>query len=216
MAPATGDLTRSGGTHSIPAMIIDAVIVIAAYLFGSISAAIVTCRAMGLPDPRSEGSGNPGATNVLRVGNRTAAGITLLGDFLKGVLPVLLAVALGLEPVVVALAGLAAFLGHVYPVLFRFQGGKGVATGLGVLLAWSWPALLLTAGTWLLVAALFRYSSLSALVSFLLAPFFLAYFDAPQAIMFGMLAITVLTYWRHRGNLQALLNGTEKKIGEKD
>ena len=197
-------------------MIIDAIIIIAAYLFGSVSAAIVTCRAMGLPDPRNEGSRNPGATNVLRVGNRTAAGITLLGDFLKGVIPVVAAVALGLDPVVVALAGLAALLGHLYPVFFGFQGGKGVATGLGVLLAWSWPAFLLTVGTWLLIAALFRYSSLAALLSFLLAPFYLAYFGAPQAILFGMLAITVITFWRHRGNLQALLNGTEKKIGEKD
>ncbi|SEP10927.1 glycerol-3-phosphate 1-O-acyltransferase PlsY [Aquisalimonas asiatica] len=197
-------------------MIIDVVLIVAAYLFGSISAAILTCRAMGLPDPRSEGSRNPGATNVLRVGNRLAAGITLGGDFIKGTIPVVIGVIAGAGPVTLALIGLAAFLGHLYPVFFRFEGGKGVATGLGVLLGWSWPALLLTIITWLAVAALFRYSSLAALVSFLLAPFFLAYFDQPQAIMLGMLGITLLTYWRHRGNLQSLLNGTEKKIGEKD
>ncbi|MFV8835145.1 glycerol-3-phosphate 1-O-acyltransferase PlsY [Aquisalimonas sp.] len=197
-------------------MIIDVVLIAAAYLFGSISAAILTCRAMGLPDPRGEGSGNPGATNVLRVGNRLAAGITLAGDFVKGTIPVLIGVIAGVEPVTLALIGLAAFLGHLYPVFFRFEGGKGVATGLGVLLGWSWPALLLTVITWLAVGALFRYSSLAALVSFLLAPFYLAYFDQPQTVMLGMLGITLLTYWRHRGNLQSLLNGTEKKIGEKD
>lgn len=197
-------------------MVIDALLIAAAYLFGSISAAILTCRVMGLPDPRSEGSRNPGATNVLRVGNRLAAGITLVGDFIKGTIPVVIGMAVGAEAITLALIGLAAFLGHLYPVFFRFEGGKGVATGLGVLLGWSWPALLLTVLTWLAVAALFRYSSLAALVSFLLAPFYLAYFDQPQAIMAGMLTITLLTYWRHRGNLQALLHGSEKKIGEKD
>ena len=197
-------------------MIIDVLLILGAYLFGSISAAIVTCRLMGLPDPRSEGSGNPGATNVLRVGTRAAAAITLFGDFIKGVIPVLAGVALGVDSIVLAGAGLAAFIGHLYPVFFGFQGGKGVATGLGVLLAWSWPALLLTAATWLLVAALFRYASLAAMVSFLMAPFYLAYFGEPTAIMIGMLIITVLTYWRHRGNLQSLREGTEKQIGRKD
>lgn len=141
--------------------------------------------------------------------------MTLLGDFLKGAVAVLIAMAFGAQPLVLALVGVAAFAGHVFPVFFRFHGGKGVATGLGVLLAWSWPAFLLTVGTWLLIAALFRYSSLAALVSFLLAPFYLAYVGQPEAIVLAMLVITVLTYWRHRGNLQALLKGTERRIGEK-
>ncbi|WP_290652439.1 glycerol-3-phosphate 1-O-acyltransferase PlsY [Aquisalimonas sp.] len=196
-------------------MITATLLVLCAYLLGSVSAAILTCRIMGLPDPRSSGSRNPGATNVLRVGTRTAAAMTLLGDFLKGAVAVLIAMAFGAQPLVLALVGVAAFAGHVFPVFFRFHGGKGVATGLGVLLAWSWPAFLLTVGTWLLIAALFRYSSLAALVSFLLAPFYLAYVGQPEAIVLAMLVITVLTYWRHRGNLQALLKGTERRIGEK-
>lgn len=196
-------------------MIIDAAIVLGAYLFGSISTAILVCRIMGLPDPRSEGSRNPGATNVLRVGNRTAAGLTLAGDFLKGTLPVAAALLAAVDPVTLALTGFAAFLGHLYPVFFGFQGGKGVATGLGVLLGWSWPALLVTVTTWVVIAGLFRYSSLAALVSFLLAPYYLAYFGEPRAVLLGMLAVTVCTYWRHRGNLRGLLNGTESRIGER-
>ncbi len=197
-------------------MLIEIALIVAAYLVGSISAAILVCRALGLPDPRSTGSRNPGATNVLRVGTRTAAGLTLAGDFLKGAVPVAAAALLGVAPWALALAGLAAFLGHLYPVFFRFQGGKGVATGFGVLLGWSWPALVLALGTWLLLAALFRYSSLAALVAFLLAPFYLAVFGADETVLVAMVAVTALIYWRHQGNIRALRAGTEKRIGERD
>ena len=141
----------------------------AGYLFGSISAAIIVCRLMGLPDPRTEGSRNPGATNVARLGGKKAAALTLAGDMLKGLLPVLAAHALQAGPLVLALTALAAFLGHLYPVFFGFQGGKGVATALGVTFGLHWMIGLLTAATWLATALLFRYSSLSALVACLTA-----------------------------------------------
>ena len=194
-------------------MIIDLALAVLAYLFGSIASAVVVCRMTGLPDPRTHGSGNPGATNVLRMSGTRPAALTLLGDFLKGTLPVLVAVLLGRRPEAVALVGLAAFLGHLYPVFFGFQGGKGVATGLGVLLGWSWPAFLATGATWLLVAAVFRISSVAALTSFLLTPLYLLAFGADTAIVLGMGAVTLLTYWRHRSNVRKLLDGTEGRIG---
>ncbi len=196
-------------------MVTDAVLILLAYLFGSIATAIVVCRLMGLPDPREIGSGNPGATNVLRLCGRLPAALTLVGDFLKGTVPVAVTLALGRGDMAVALAGLAAFLGHLYPLYFGFKGGKGVATGLGVLLAWSWPGMLATVAVWLVVAALFRYASLAAMVSFLLAPLVLLALDTPGAVMAGMAAITVLTYWRHRNNIRNLLDGTENKLGTK-
>ena len=140
------------------------------YLLGSISAAIIVCKLMGLPDPRSEGSRNPGATNVARIGGKKAAALTLLGDMLKGLLPVLLAHALDAGAVVLAGTALAAFLGHLYPVFFGFQGGKGVATALGVSFGLHWLAGLTIAGIWLVMALLFRYSSLSALTAIALSP----------------------------------------------
>ena len=194
-------------------------VLLGAYLIGSISFAVVVSRAMGLADPRTYGSHNPGATNVLRTGNRTAAVLTLLGDALKGTAPVLLARALaphvGMGEDLVALAGLAAFVGHLYPVFHRFQGGKGVATAAGVLLAVH-PALgggvLLT---WLIVAFFFRYSSLAALVSAVFAPFW-------QGLLFGfdtawgaVLAMAALLVWRHRGNIANLMAGRESRIGQK-
>lgn len=194
-------------------MILNLLFVACAYLFGSVSAAILTCRLLGLPDPRTEGSNNPGATNVLRLGGRKAAAITLAGDFLKGTLPVALAIALGAEPFLVAAVGLAAFLGHLFPVFFGFRGGKGIATGLGVLLAWSWQALLLTLGTWLLVAALFRYSSLAGMSSFVLASLWLWLVGAPPPVIGAMLLIAAITLWRHRSNISNLINGTESKLG---
>lgn len=196
-------------------MILDILLVALAYLFGSVSAAIVTCRLLGLPDPRGGGSGNPGATNVLRLGGRKAAAITLAGDFLKGTVPVSVAMTLDMGAATVAAVGLAAFLGHLFPVFFGFRGGKGIATGLGVLLAWSWQALLLTLGTWLLVAALFRYSSLAGMTSFLLASVWLWTFGAPPPVIAAMLLITAATLWRHRSNISKLLNGTEGKIGQR-
>ena len=185
------------------------------YLLGSVSTAIVTCKLMGLPDPRSSGSRNPGATNVLRVGGKKAAIITLLGDMLKGLLPVLLAQSLGMSDKVVAATGLAAFLGHLYPLFYGFQGGKGVATLLGVLLGTSWMLGLGVIGVWLLVAFISRYSSLSALVAALSAPFQVWWLLGSEAITVTTALMAVLLYWRHRSNIRNLLTGQEDKIGSK-
>ncbi|EAR22646.1 glycerol-3-phosphate 1-O-acyltransferase PlsY [Nitrococcus mobilis] len=183
------------------------------YLLGSVSTAVVVCRALRLPDPRGEGSGNPGATNVLRIGGRLPAALTLVGDFLKGTLPVLIARAVTDDMAAIAVVGLAAFAGHLYPLFFGFRGGKGVATGLGVLLGWSWMAAALTGGSWLLVAMLTRLSSFSALMAFLLAPSFL-WWTTHSAVLAGTMAImTLVLYWRHRSNIANLVAGKEKKIG---
>ncbi len=188
-------------------------LVIGAYLVGSISTAVVTTRVLGLPDPRTMGSGNPGATNVLRYGGKAAAAVTLLGDGLKGFLPVFVGHALDVAPPVLGAAGLAAFLGHLFPVFFGFKGGKGVATALGVLLALAWPIGAATAATWLVLAAVFRYSSLAALGAFLLAPLYTAWF-APQPALVGAAgAITLILLWRHRDNIRRLLAGEEPRIG---
>lgn len=185
------------------------------YLFGSVSTAVVICRVLGLPDPRGEGSGNPGATNVLRIGGRLPAALTLAGDFLKGTIPVLIARALTNDPIAIALVGLAAFVGHLYPVFFAFRGGKGVATGLGVLLGWSWVAAALTGGSWLFVALLTRLSSFSALMAFLLAPTYLWWTTHNRALVVTMAVMTLVLYWRHRSNIANLLAGKEKKIGSR-
>lgn len=184
-----------------------------AYLLGSVSAAIITCRLMGLPDPRTQGSNNPGATNVLRMGSKRGAAITLAGDFLKGLLPVLLGVVLGMEPMILALIGLAAFLGHLYPVFFGFKGGKGVATALGVILGLSWPVALAALLTWVVMAKVFRISSLSALIAAVLTPLY-CYLLAPQweyILLFSVLSLFLI--WRHRENIRRLLSGEEKKLG---
>jgi glycerol-3-phosphate acyltransferase PlsY len=183
-----------------------------AYLLGSVSAAIITCRLMGLPDPRTQGSNNPGATNVLRMGSKRGAAITLAGDFLKGLLPVLLGVVLGMEPMILALIGLAAFLGHLYPVFFGFKGGKGVATALGVILGLSWPVALAALLTWVVMAKVFRISSLSALIAAVLTPLY-CYLLAPQweyILLFSVLSLILI--WRHRENIRRLLSGEEKKV----
>ncbi|MEJ2435717.1 MAG: glycerol-3-phosphate 1-O-acyltransferase PlsY [Pseudolabrys sp.] len=191
-------------------------LVAAAYLLGSISSAIVVCRLLGLPDPRTQGSGNPGATNVLRVGGKTAAAVTLLGDLFKGLVPVLAALWLGQPPRVLALVGVAAFLGHLYPVFFRFKGGKGVATALGVLFGFSWLVGLATAVTWLAMAALVRISSLSALTAMTLAPLYVWWLGGAHRWLVGASAVmTVFMYWRHRRNIDNLLHGREGRIGHK-
>ncbi len=194
----------------------DASLILVAYLFGSISSAILVCRLMGLPDPRTEGSGNPGATNVLRVGGKKPAAITLLGDMLKGLLPVLAGHWLGVSPLVLGLTGAAAFLGHLYPVFFGFRGGKGVATMLGVLFGLHWAVGAATAGTWLLVAKVMRISSLAALVATALAPLYVWLILGPVwPLVWITAAMTVLLFWRHRSNIQRLLSGEESLIGKK-
>jgi len=185
-----------------------------AYLLGSVSTAVLTCRLMGLPDPRTLGSGNPGATNVLRHGGKKAALITLLGDMLKGLVPVLLAKALGASLLVQALVGLAAFLGHLYPVFFGFKGGKGVATTLGVLLGLSGWLGLAVLGTWLAMAALFRISSLSALTASVLAPLYCQLLLGEWRVTVVITLIAALLIWRHRSNIRNLIQGTEDRIGD--
>ena len=194
---------------------IDAAVVLVAYLIGSIASAILVCRAMGLPDPRGEGSGNPGATNVLRIGGKAAAALTLAGDVLKGVLPVLLASGLSRSPAVEAIAALAAFLGHLYPLYFRFRGGKGMATALGAIAALAWPVACTMCAIWLAVAAATRYSSLASMTAAIGAPI-AALWLAPHPANVGVLAIVAgLLLWRHRGNVRRLLRGTESRIGQR-
>ena len=188
-------------------------LVLAAYLLGSVSSAVLTTRVLGLPDPRTTGSGNPGATNVLRYGGKAAAVVTLLGDGLKGYLPVLAGHWLGAAPAVLGAAGFAAFLGHLFPVFFGFKGGKGVATTLGVLLGLGWPIGVATAATWLALAAVFRYSSLAALGAVLLAPVYTAWFSREGVLVAAVGAMTLVLLWRHRANIRRLLAGEEPKIG---
>jgi glycerol-3-phosphate acyltransferase PlsY len=191
----------------------DYLLIPGAYLLGSISAAILVCRLMGLPDPRSEGSRNPGATNVARIGGKKAAALTLLGDMLKGLLPVLVAHALDAGAVILAGTALAAFLGHLYPVFFGFQGGKGVATALGVSFGLNWLAGLAIAGIWLVMALLFRYSSLSALTAIALAPAVFYWFMPEPPVIIAMAILAFMLFWRHRSNIANLLSGQEDKIG---
>ena len=192
-----------------------AVAIYCAYLMGSLSSAILVCRIMGLPDPRTQGSNNPGATNVLRIGGKKAALITLLGDMLKGVIPVLIAKWYGFAPPAIALIAFGAFLGHLYPIFFRFEGGKGVATALGCLLALSWPVGLCWVGTWLLAAALFRYSSLAAIIASLLAPLYIWFFTHQPVYVIVIAFMGVLLILRHRSNIRKLLQRRESKIGQK-
>jgi glycerol-3-phosphate acyltransferase PlsY len=189
--------------------------VIAAYLIGSLSFAVIVTRAMGLTDPRTYGSKNPGATNVLRSGNRTAALFTLLLDALKGFLPVLAVRALGFGEGVAAAVGLAAFVGHLFPVFFRFHGGKGVATAAGALFAIDPLLGGATLATWIIIAAFFRYSSLASIVAAVFAPFWHLLTDGAGPIALALLAIALLLIWRHEANLKRLLAGTEGRLGRK-
>jgi glycerol-3-phosphate acyltransferase PlsY len=184
-----------------------------AYLLGSISSAVVIARVMGLPDPRETGSKNPGATNILRYGGKTAAVLTLAGDILKGVIAVLVARALTADAVIITLCGFAAFLGHLFPVFFGFRGGKGVATALGVWFAlnpWVGLALLVT---WVLMALLFRYSSLAALATSALAPLYVAWLSPGTPTLATMIVMSAILIFRHRTNIRNLIAGTENKIG---
>ncbi|MFY7857763.1 MAG: glycerol-3-phosphate 1-O-acyltransferase PlsY [Rubrivivax sp.] len=194
--------------------------VLAGYLFGSLSFAVIVSRFMGLADPRSYGSGNPGATNVLRSGNRIAAVLTLALDALKGYVPVLLVLIFGprwgLTAVDAAFVGLAAFVGHLWPVFFRFQGGKGVATAAGVLLALNPLLGAATLLSWVIIAAFFRYSSLASIVAALFAPFYQLLIWGPgEGVVLAIVAMSVLLVWRHEGNIRKLIAGTESKLGQK-
>lgn len=179
-----------------------------AYLLGSISSAIIVCRLLGYPDPRSEGSGNPGATNVLRVAGKPAAIITLAGDVLKGVAAVLIGRWAGVDEPALAWIGFCAFLGHLYPLFFNFDGGKGVATALGVINTLAWPAGLAVMLAWLVVFLPFRISSLAAIVSWAVAPL-AVWLLAPQYIG-AMVPMSLLLLWRHKQNIQDLLSGEER------
>jgi glycerol-3-phosphate acyltransferase PlsY len=193
-------------------MITDFLLVIGAYLLGSISSAIIVCRLMGLPDPRNEGSNNPGATNVLRIGGKKAAAITLFGDLMKGLLPMVIAHLLGSSPLVLAFTGMAAFLGHLYPVFFRFRGGKGVATALGVQFGLHWGIGLVVALIWLSIAKLLNISSLSALVSMALAPLVIWLIWPETELVVMQILMSSILFWRHRSNILNLLHGSEESI----
>ena len=192
---------------------------VAGYLLGSLSFAVIVSRVMGLSDPRSYGSGNPGATNVLRSGNKKAALLTLLFDALKGYVPVLLVLLygerFGLGEDSAAFVGLAAFLGHLWPVFFKFEGGKGVATAAGVLLAINPLLGGATLLTWLIIAYFSRYSSLAAIVAAVFAPFYqmLIWGASPTVLYVALMGL--LLVWRHEANIRKLLNGTESKLGQK-
>ena len=180
-----------------------------AYLLGSVSTAIITCKVMGLPDPRAEGSHNPGATNVYQIAGRKAAIITLLGDLLKGFIPVLIARVLGLDELVLAGVAMAAFMGHLYPIFYRFHGGKGVATAFGIILginAWVALAMLLT---WLLVYTTFKLSSLAALLTAFLTPLYFYFIDDASVYSGMAIVITVFIFYSHRSNIVKIIDGTE-------
>jgi len=188
------------------------IIVLSGYLLGSFSSAVIVCHFLRLPDPRQHGSGNPGATNVLRCSSRKAAIITLFFDIIKGLIPVYLALSLSLSPTYVGATAFATFCGHLYPLYFNFQGGKGVATSFGLLLGMAWQAALLSFAVWISVMLLFRYASLAALSSALLAPIFmLLVSDEIAYISTASMIATGLTL-RHRDNIHRLMNGQENKI----
>lgn len=191
---------------------LDLSLIAAAYLLGSISSAIIVCRLMGLPDPRTQGSNNPGATNVLRIGGKKAAAITLLGDSLKGFLPVFACHLLNRPETVFALVGGAAFLGHLYPVFFGFRGGKGVATALGVQFGWGWMIGGAVALTWLFMAKVAKISSLAALISMSLAPLYIWLLWPATPLVVMQVLITLLLIWRHRSNIRNLMSGREGQI----
>ena len=193
-----------------------------AYLLGSLSFAVIVSRCMGLKDPRSYGSNNPGATNVLRSGNKLAAVVTLLLDGLKGWLPVVLVNWFGhdygLDEGTVAAVGLAAFIGHLYPVFFQFKGGKGVATAAGVLFGVDWLLGLATLATWVIIAFFSRYSSLAALAAAVFAPLYYLFGDrtawyVDKSILLAIFAVSAMLVYRHRDNITKLLKGTESRLG---
>jgi glycerol-3-phosphate acyltransferase PlsY len=192
-----------------------------AYLIGSISFAVVVSKIMGLPDPYTHGSKNPGATNVLRTGNKLAAALTLIGDAAKGWLAVTIARAVLGDPaqesanILLGLVALAVFIGHLYPVFHRFKGGKGVATAAGILFAISWVLGFATLATWLIVAIFMRYSSLAALCAAVFAPIYFTFLFGTQPMGLAILVMSLLLIYRHRSNIRNLMNGTETRLSKK-
>lgn len=195
-------------THLVPFAILG-------YLLGSLPFAVIVSRAFGLADPRSFGSKNPGATNVLRSGNKAAAALTLIGDAAKGWLAMWLAGMLGAAESGIAAAGVAAFLGHVFPLFLKFKGGKGVATAVGVLLGFQWMLASIAILTWLVVAFFTRYSSLAALVAAAEAPFAAWWLTGRADIAAPVGAMSLLLVWRHQENIRRLIAGTEGRIGNR-
>ena len=191
--------------------------VVAAYLIGSVSFAVVVSKLFALPDPHSYGSGNPGATNVLRTGNKLAAALTLVGDGAKGWLAVFIATQFGpradTEPLVLAAVALAAFVGHLFPVFHRFQGGKGVATAAGIMLALDWRLAAMTIGVWFVVAVVLKISSASALAASIAAPFFAFWLFGNMPLAWVFVPLSLLLIWRHKANIEKLLAGRESTIG---
>ena len=183
-----------------------------AYLLGSLSSAIIVCKVMGYGDPRQGGSGNPGATNVKRLYGNKPAAIVLIGDMLKGVLPVVGAHLLGMEPEMIILVGFAAFIGHLYPVFFGFDGGKGVATMLGVMFGLSLPIGLAVGATWLFVAKVLKISSASALIATALAPIYIYFLSGETSWIVLTAVMTVMLFWRHKENIQRMIKGEEGAI----
>lgn len=206
-------LTRILPLDASPTLLITAAI--AAYLIGSIPFAVVVSKVFGLADPRSFGSGNPGATNVLRTGNKLAAFLTLFGDAAKGAIAIGVAAAMGVPADLFGWIGLLAFFGHVFPVTLGFKGGKGVSTSAGVLLALYWPLGLATLGTWLFMALTFRYSSLSAITAALMTPVFAVLMGLPTPVIVPISLMVAILLIKHAGNLRRLLAGQESKIGSK-
>ena len=202
---------------------LDLLLIPIAYLIGSVSFAVVVSKCMRLPDPHSYGSGNPGATNVLRTGNKLAAVLTLIGDALKGYLAVMLArVLLGDESLTSTLNSwllcgvvIAVFLGHFFPIFHGFKGGKGVATACGILFGINWILGLATLSTWIIVAMFMRYSSLAALAAAIFGPIYFVFLFGFQLMGIPLLIVCLLLIWRHRSNIQNLMNGTESRIGSK-
>ena len=193
-------------------MILGIVLVVLGYLCGSLASAVVVCRIMKLPDPRKQGSGNPGATNVLRLGGKKAAALTLAGDVIKGAVPVLLAHLLSDSPVVLASTAVAAIVGHMYPVFFQFKGGKGVATTFGAVAALVYPVALFMGAVWVLTAMATRYASLASLAAAVAAPLFALVFIQEPATILALVIIAALLVYRHRENIQRLRDGIESEI----
>lgn len=190
-------------------MLITGLLILFSYLLGSISAAILTCRLMGLPDPRSQGSYNPGATNVLALGGKKAASITLFGDALKGLVPVLIGVSLSLNEISLSLIAFAAFIGHLYPVFFKFEGGKGVATAFGVFIGLNWQVAAFVLITWLIIVKIFKLSSLGALITALLTPLYFYLIDGSFYFTILSLVLSLFLIYRHKSNIIKIINGTE-------